>query len=108
MRIAPEKFWAQVDRRGAGECWSWLGRKLPAGYGVINYGVRRSEFGDTVVETSTTAHRVAYEFLVGPIPEGLTLDHLCLNTSCVNPAHLEPCTRAENTRRQRAAQKAAS
>lgn len=45
------------------------------------------------------AHRVAYEALVGRIPDGLTLDHLCENKRCVNPDHLEPVTRAENLRR---------
>ena len=45
------------------------------------------------------AHRFAYELLIGPIPSGLTIDHLCRNTGCVNPAHMEPVTRAENARR---------
>jgi hypothetical protein len=44
-------------------------------------------------------HRDVYEQLVGPIPEGLVLDHLCRNRSCCNPAHLEPVTTAENVRR---------
>lgn len=44
-------------------------------------------------------HRAAYEALVGPIPEGLVIDHLCRNTACYNPAHLEPVTNAENIRR---------
>lgn len=45
------------------------------------------------------AHRAAYELLVGPIPDGLTLDHLCRNTKCCNPSHLEPVTNSENVRR---------
>lgn len=45
------------------------------------------------------AHRVAYEWLVGPIPDGLQLDHLCMVRACVNPAHLEPVTNEENQRR---------
>lgn len=45
------------------------------------------------------AHRVAYEALVGPIPGGLVLDHLCRNPGCYNPTHLEPVTNAENIRR---------
>lgn len=42
------------------------------------------------------AHRFSYEILVGPIPEGMELDHLCKNRRCVNPAHLEPVTHHEN------------
>jgi hypothetical protein len=49
------------------------------------------------------AHRIAYELLVGPISEGMQLDHLCRNPSCVNPTHLEPVTSQENIIRERAA-----
>jgi hypothetical protein len=52
-----------------------------------------------------SAHRFYYEQHVGPIPEGLQLDHLCRNTRCVNPAHLEPVTGAENMRRRVAARR---
>jgi hypothetical protein len=45
------------------------------------------------------AHKFAYETLVGLVPQGLELDHLCRNTSCVNPDHLEPITHEENMRR---------
>lgn len=70
-------------------CWLWSGSKR-GGYGRLNL----TEVGKTV-----EAHRASYEFHVEPIPEGLELDHLCRNRSCINPAHLEPVTNAENIRR---------
>lgn len=63
-------------------CWLWQRSKLTAGYGQVGRGI--------------PAHRVVYEELVGPIPEGLQLDHLCRVRACVNPGHLEPVTRREN------------
>lgn len=76
-------------------CWPWLGALTSGGYGSV--GV------DSAVKT---AHRVVYELLVGPVPEGLDLDHLCRNRWCVNPDHLEPVTRPENVRRGHAARRA--
>ena len=72
----------------AGKCWPWPGRIHPEGYGQTFWNGHRMN-----------AHRAMYELLIGPIPTGLDLDHLCRNRSCVNPAHLEPVTRRENIRR---------
>ena len=69
-------------------CWNWSRAMNRGGYGKIRSNKR-----------DMPAHRWVYEQLIGPIPEGLTLDHLCRNRRCVNPAHLEPVTIRENTRR---------
>lgn len=87
-----ERFWHKVDRRGVDDCWQWLAYSDPRGYG--SFGKRTGDEW-TIVK----AHRFAYESMVGPIPDGLTLDHLCRNPSCVNPSHLEPVTQAVNTLR---------
>jgi hypothetical protein len=77
-----------AERIAVGEgCWIWQGTQR-GGYGRAKANGKQ-----------TAAHRVVYEALVGPIPDGLVLDHLCLTPLCVNPAHLEPVTRAENVRR---------
>lgn len=82
---AAERFWQKVDK--SGECWLWRG-SARQGYGQINFrGI------------PMPAHRFAYELLVGPIPDGLVIDHLCRNPPCVNPAHMEPVTNEENLRR---------
>lgn len=91
------RFWSKVDRRAPDECWPWTGALSRDGYGRMR--TRTSHVG---------AHRFAYELLVGPIPEGLTIDHLCATRACVNTSHMECVTRGENTRRAMARLKAAS
>jgi hypothetical protein len=82
-------FWIKVDGDDYTGCWTWRGGMNRGGYGLFQ----------PAGETSTVAHRYAYESMVGPIPDGLHLDHLCSNRLCVNPWHLEPVTQAVNTRR---------
>lgn len=72
------------------DCWNWTGLIDARGYGQM-----RLRYGDA----ARKAHRLCYEQFVGPIPEGLQLDHLCRNRLCVNPDHLEPVTNRENTLR---------
>lgn len=84
-----ERFWTKVEKRGPDECWEWKAGK-GNGYGSI----RATGHGPSLL-----AHRISYELLVGPIPEGLVIDHLCRNRGCVNPTHLEPVTMVENVMR---------
>ena len=93
------RFEARVHPEPNSGCWLWRGCLDPAGYGALG-GRRR---GRTTMRHY--AHRLAYEHFVGPIPEGLELDHLCRTRSCCNPAHLEPVTHAENMRRGALAQR---
>lgn len=88
-----KRFWAKVDKNGPNGCWLWTAAKLQGPGGGRGYGV----FG--IKGKNKPAHRVAYEILVGPIPDGLTLDHLCRVRHCVNPHHLEPVTNRENVLR---------
>lgn len=78
----------RIDARGV--CWEWTGARSRNGYGNVKIKGRNQ-----------VAHRAVWELLVGPIPAGLQLDHLCRNKGCVMPDHLEPVTPKENTRRGR-------
>lgn len=78
-----ERFWSKV-KRGIG-CWTWTAASDARGYGAFNSRNR-------VIK----AHRFAYENQVGPIPDGLAIDHICHNTACVRPDHLRPVTSKQN------------
>ena len=69
-------------------CWLWTGTLDDKGYGITRVNNKNSR-----------AHRIIYELLVGKIPDGLQIDHLCRVRNCVNPNHLEPVTQDENKRR---------
>jgi hypothetical protein len=73
-------------------CWIWQKAKSRAGYGIM-----RLTFD--LKPRAVNAHRWGYIQIIGPIADRLTLDHLCRNTACVNPSHLEPVTHKENVRR---------
>ena len=90
MKSLEERLWPKVDKNGplfqATPCWIWTACCGTGGYG---------QFSLTPIGANkriTPAHRVIYELLVNPIPNGLTLDHLCKRRNCVNPEHLEPVT----------------
>jgi hypothetical protein len=86
------RFLAKVEPEPMSGCWLWIGG-VDKGYGAFHYG--KFGYGNKVIG----AHCAAYLLFVGEIPAGLHLDHLCRNTQCVNPQHLEPVTPGENVRR---------
>jgi hypothetical protein len=90
------RLWAKVNKNGPvpaarpdlGPCWIWTGQTNGKGYGQLC--IDRLRLG---------AHDFFYRLLVGPVPGGLELDHLCRVKLCVNPVHLEPAPHRENMRR---------
>jgi hypothetical protein len=86
----PERFWRSVVASPSG-CWMWAGATTRGGYGHLGMGRRNQRAG-----------RLAYLRLVGPIPGGLQIDHLCRVRLCVRPDHLETVTPLTNMRRSNA------
>jgi hypothetical protein len=84
----PDRFWDKCMPEPNSGCWLWHGATHSGGYGMMIVGRR-----------ATYAHRLSYEALVGAIPDGLVIDHLCRQRCCVNPTHLEPVTQFINNRR---------
>jgi hypothetical protein len=85
-RTLERVFWSHVSKTDT--CWLWTGPVLQNGYGRL-----------CVRSQPHYAHRISHEMLIGPIPDGLEIDHLCRVRNCVNPDHLEAVTHAENLRR---------
>lgn len=86
-----ERYWAKVDKRGADECWPWLGSKNPAGYGQLWAGADLAAiYGPTI-----PAHHVATMLAGIDVPDGMVRHLSCLNHACQNPAHIIIVTRAE-------------
>lgn len=81
-----EALFSRLDFTG--ECWEWKAGRTAAGYGEFGFA-REMHY----------SHRASYELQHGPIPKGMTVDHLCRNRACARPLHLELVTLAENKRR---------
>lgn len=81
-----------------GYCWIWNGALTKGGYGIMRVSKKYAHLSDRVYSSccQSTSHRWTYRSLRGPIPDGLTLDHLCRMRSCVNPWHLDPVSMREN------------
>jgi len=82
-KSAEERFWSKVEKTEG--CWNWTKGGHPSGYGTFSFQSR-----------NCPAHRYSYELANGPIPAGLSIDHLCHNRGCVRPDHLRAVTHKQN------------
>lgn len=90
----PQRVLEKIRTRDEfGGCWIWTGSRVPHGYGETQWRKIDGKWKKKLV------HRWMYEAMIGEIPAGLQMDHLCRTRSCVNPYHLEPVTQAENRER---------
>lgn len=87
LPVLEERFWPKVDKTG--ECWIWTRAQSYDGYGRLHVRINGKH-------KWLLAHRLAYELVVGPVPAGLVIDHLCRVRACVNPAHMRAVTSREN------------
>lgn len=87
-----DRIFDRVEVKGSGECWPWKLSLGSHGYSQASWSIGGGR------NAVTTAHRVAWMAAMGPIPEGLTIDHLCRNHPCCNPAHLRLLSNVENAR----------
>lgn len=89
--MVPTRVWKRIQPCPISGCWIWTGENTNLGYGLLrNLGMKSAK------RAATVAHRAIYILLMGEVPDGLVLDHLCRMPCCVNPAHLEPVTNAVN------------
>jgi hypothetical protein len=89
-----DRLWARVPSLPHDSCWEWAGSRDAQGYGIFLISKRGG------VKRRGMAHRLAYELARSTtIPDDMQIDHLCRNTSCVNPDHLEVVTARTNSRR---------
>lgn len=86
-RTSPDTFWTRVNIQDVDTCWVWKGARDKDGYGVASIG-----------HISVRAHRLAWTFTNGDIPDGSIIRHTCHNPPCCNPAHLAAGTTADNVR----------
>lgn len=89
MDRIPARLRRQIEADGATGCWLWTGTRTSGGYAIGNWPLT----------DDSSLHRTVYEALVGPIPPGMYLDHLCRARHCINPEHLEPVSPRENVLR---------